>query len=167
MFAIANKNPNQLPLKNKDHTFNSKGGHGSRKQTGQVDQLIVRVSQAHASCLPPPNSSHYFCKVIKGIDSGSEETQERQFRSHCPNCKESSGPIAFEPGDVYHFLTWIGVIVSLGPGGCHFKMAPCPFCIGQFKHVIQLLLQSGAIKEEVVKLASWTAGARWPQGKSG
>ena len=38
-------------------------------------------------------------------------------------------------------------------------MAPYPLFIAQFKRVVQLLLQPGAITEEVGKSASWTAGA--------
>lgn len=104
-----------------------------------------------------------------------KSTQERQFKRDCPNFKVPYGPIALEPGDHYLFSTWIGFIgfclfvlrfvCFLGTGGYHFKMALFPLSIGQFKPVIRLLLQSGAVKEEMVKSASWTTSARRPWGK--
>ena len=47
------------------------------------------------------------------------------------------------------------------------KMVPCPLFIGQLMHVIQLLLQSGAFKQEVVKSVSWTVGAESQEESKG
>ena len=72
-----------------------------------------------------------------------------------------------ELGDIYHFSAWVGFKVSLGQGGCYFKRVPWPLFISQLMHVIQLLLQSGAFKQEVVKSVSWTVGAKSQEESKG
>ena len=79
----------------------------------------------------------------------------------------SCGSIALELGDIYHFSAWVSFKISLGQGGCYFKMVPCPLFIGQLMHVIQLLLPSGAFKQEVVKSVSWTVGAESQEESKG
>ena len=96
-----------------------------------------------------------------------KSTEERQFRSWCSDGKVFCGSIALELGDIYHSSAWVGFIASLGQGGCYFRIVPCPLFIGQLMHVIQLLLQSRAFKQEVVKSVSWTVGAKSQEESKG